>query len=415
MDSDSEPHRRQMEIYLHIPFCASACDFCFYAKTVGASRTVRLRYLAALEREIEYRWNPYRHDPPLIRSVYVGGGTPSLLGPDEWETLGNMLNRHLDLSRVAEFTVECNPAISSRPKFEVLSKIGVNRLSWGVQILDDHVLTGLGRSVSRAGSAEALRRNVQDARAVGIDNLNCDLLMGLPGETAETVAIGLDLLFELEIPHISVYPLQVSAETPLFVRLLLGQIKSSPRPERLHRYQEVIARLERSGYTRLGIAYFVRSESYACRQHRNIWNGGDFMGFGVSGQSFEAGRVARNHNTVDAYLRSVPARVLAVSWQLGVDDLIRRWALMRLSKTLGFRSSELAQTWGERGQEILAPAIDAMVAAGLARNSDDGVWLTEDGIGQTERLPIEFLHFEQREYCRKALHARVSPTASPPR
>ncbi len=391
---------RSAHVYVHIPYCAKACSYCYYVKLIGQGRTERAHYIEALRRETAAR---ARQPRAHALSVYIGGGTPMLLTAPELHGVVDLIAEAFAVSDGLEFSVETTPAECRPDKLALMRGLGANRLSIGVQSIDDRVIAGLNRARSRAAMRRSVAAAVEAARQAGFANINCDLILGLPGETDATVDESLAFLVDLGVAHVSLYPLQVGISSPLFFELAVGRSRIGPQPERRWRYRRAIATLIEAGYRRVGIAYFARHARWECRHHTGIWNSEDLIGLGVSAQSFEGDRYWRNTPAMGAYLEASPDGIATEEHRLGFDDLVRRWAYTQLSRKLRLDLGGAEARWGEPGLRIVRPLCRELVARGLARRLGRLVALTDEAAEQTTSLFSGLLRFDNQDYAKHAL------------
>jgi oxygen-independent coproporphyrinogen-3 oxidase len=396
-----------MELYIHIPFCQTKCHFCFYVSFVGINEEGHQKYLEALEQEIDFRWSDWKDKLPVINSLYIGGGTPSLLSLRQWDRLARVLAGFWDLREIAEVTLECNPSSIDETKLKAFKEAGVNRISLGIQNLDDQLL----QQVGRLGTQGRFASLIETARWVGFENINCDVLLGLPGETSESVEATLNRLVGMIIPHISLYPLVLRKNTRIFSDETRRRECLLSKPERSDRFRHWTKFLLDCGYHRLSTTHFALDEKYECLHHRKYWDGGNVLGFGVSAQSFTDGCYAKNTANLDDYLDRVPARTQTLSIPLGKPDLIRRCAIMALSKKMELCYSSLETRFGSGSVQRLQRELLGFANAGLAELSSDGLRLTEKGIEQIHLLPALYLRFENKDYLQRVM--RLPEETSP--
>jgi oxygen-independent coproporphyrinogen-3 oxidase len=284
-------------LYVHVPFCAQKCAYCaFYSEPSGGALVNR--YVAALIREMEMV-----ADDLQPRTIFFGGGTPSLLNLHQWHQILRAMER-LNLLGAEEFTVECNPATVSADKAKLLREFGVNRISMGVQSLDDALLDRLGRIHSRSmafKSFDALRR-------AGFDNLNLDLMFAIPGQTLEVWGATLDEAMALGSEHLSSYEVTYEDDTPLFAQLQAGEFEVDEELA-CAMYEELAERASAAGLRQYEVANFARHQSltrpetiqrqpggeratipsFACKHNVNYWRGGSFYGLGPSATGYVRG------------------------------------------------------------------------------------------------------------------------------
>jgi putative oxygen-independent coproporphyrinogen III oxidase len=272
-------------VYVHIPFCARRCDYCAFATWTDKGHLVDA-YLDALRVEIS---RAVDEGMPEATSVFFGGGTPSLVPPDALMAVLAVIPR----TGEAEVTVECNPDTVSDPLLSTYRAGGVNRLSFGVQSLVDHVLVGLGRTHDVVN----VERAVQSARRVGFDSFNLDLIYGGAGESMGDWQTTLDRLLQLDPPHVSAYALTIEAGTPLAA----DPARHPDDDDQADKYLLAEAVLGAAGYDWYEISNWAQP-GYRCQHNLLYWRQGDYRGFGCAAHSHRAGRRWWNLRTPDRYV-----------------------------------------------------------------------------------------------------------------
>jgi len=296
---------RVESLYLHVPFCAQKCAYCAFYSEPSSGDLIN-RYVAALIRELEL----VAHDLQP-RTIFFGGGTPSLLNLRQWEQILRALER-LNLLGAEEFTVECNPATVSPDKAKRLRDFGVNRISMGVQSLDEQLLERLGRIHTR----ETVFQSFDILRRAGFDNLNLDLMFAIPGQTLEIWRATLAEALALGSEHLSTYEVIYEDDTPLFAQLQAGEFDVDENLA-CEMYEELILNATGAGFQQYEIANFARDKrvafnsafslqpsafpSFACRHNVNYWRGGSFYGLGPSATSYVRGVRTKNWSNTQLY------------------------------------------------------------------------------------------------------------------
>ncbi len=310
---------RISSLYVHVPFCAQKCSYCaFYSEPAGGE--LINRYVAALIREMEMVAADLRP-----RTIFFGGGTPSLLNLRQWDQVLRAMER-LNLLGAEEFTVECNPATVSADKAKLLRDFGVNRISMGVQSLDEDLLDRLGRVHSRA----MVFKSFDILRRAGFDNLNLDLMFAIPGQTLEIWRATLDEALALGSEHLSSYEVIYEDDTPLFAQLQAGKFDVD-EDLACAMYEELVEHATTAGLRQYEIANFAREmksgqftvlspqsrhlragtgdcglrtadiPAFACRHNVNYWRGGSFYGLGPSATGYVRGVRTKNWSNTQLY------------------------------------------------------------------------------------------------------------------
>ena len=276
-----------MNLYLHIPFCASRCSYCdFYTQT--GSR-LRRDFLDALIRELHLR-RVELPDGALIDHIYFGGGTPSLLTPEELTRIFDTITELYPLTGTGEVTIECNPDDVTEEYAQALGVLPINRVSMGVQSFHADDLTFL----NRRHSAEQVFAAVEALRRHGIDNLSLDLIYGLPGQTEERWLTNIRTFLSLGVPHLSAYHLIYEEGTALTRLVERGKVQPVSEEASLRFFEMLISELKAAGYEHYEISNFALPDHYA-RHNTGYWQGVPYLGLGPSAHSFDGVRT-RSHN-----------------------------------------------------------------------------------------------------------------------
>ena len=297
LKTENSVARTARHLYIHIPFCLQICPYCsFYKDIAGPGKADPL--VEAVTREAELFGN---HCAP--RTVFIGGGTPTALSVTQLERLLAGLHRHLDFTDTDEFTIEMNPATVTARKAELLRGFGVNRVSMGVQSWDPHLLKLLGR----VHDADQVRRSFAILREAGFDNLNLDLIYGVPGQSLvqweesirQTVALGPE--------HISAYCLTYEEDTEYFERMTRGEFREDVESDAGF-FERGVEMLSAAGYGQYEISNHARP-GRECRHNLAYWEGADYLGLGPSAWSTIGERRWQNVPDTAAYVRAVQAGV----------------------------------------------------------------------------------------------------------
>jgi oxygen-independent coproporphyrinogen-3 oxidase len=293
-------------LYIHIPFCLSKCPYCdFYSST---SLSAIPDFLNALFKEMEMyrsRFNPFD-------SVYIGGGTPSLLSPEQLESILVRVRRNFNLISnpeiTPEITIETNPADLNRSFLESMREIGINRINIGVQSFDEKVLSFLGRrhSVKKAISA------VETSRKVGFRNIGLDLIYGVPTQDLDSWFDILKQAVAFSPEHLSCYQLTLEAKTPLGLRYQAGEFSIPGEALQYEFFMKTSEFLEDAGYLHYEVSNFARRTEYTSRHNQKYWDHSPFLGIGPAAHSFQGYQRWWNHHSLDQYLAMVKTGNLPV-------------------------------------------------------------------------------------------------------
>ncbi len=376
-------------LYIHVPFCARKCAYCdFYSLPLAdqpdaVAGAAIARYLDALEREL--RGLPAGFVPD---TVYVGGGTPTVLPAESLTRLLDLVHRRFRLPADGEWSCEANPGTVTAEKAARLRAGGVNRVSLGVQSLDDRNLAALGRSHTARQAAESY----QALRAAGFDNLGVDLMYGLPGVPRAGLAQDLEELLRWQPEHVSVYALSFEAGTPLAARRAHGAVAEVADDEQAEQYHLIRRRLGAAGYEQYEISNFARP-GRACRHNLNYWAGGDYFGCGPAAHSHGQGRRSANLSDLEAYAASLAEGRSSCAFEeiLGAEAKARETLILNLRRTAGVEEDEFRRQTGFDVQALGGGALARALALGLLEREGRRLRLTAAGLFVSDAVFAELV------------------------
>ena len=368
-------------LYLHVPFCASTCDFCaFYQEK--PQRQELDRYLEGIERELNWA-KPNRP----IDSVFWGGGTPGLLPAKDLERLGTAV-LNITGQQPIEWTVEMAPSTVKPVKLEVLKELGVNRISMGVQSFQERFLEGLGR----LHRPNQIYQAYDWIREAGFDNVNLDLMIALPGQGREDLLADLREACRLDPEHLSTYCLTFEEDTALWVKLSQGKIKQDIEKD-ADLYELTWHELTDAGYEHYEISNFSKPGK-ACLHNINTWKMKEWIGVGPSAASQYLNLRYSNEADIDRWLEQVEADASARCEVVELSDeaLLEDVVIFGLRMGRGISISDLSRRFRNQHIEGLTSFFRSLEAEGLAVITDeDTVRLTLQGKLLADRIAIELL------------------------
>ncbi len=340
--------RRSLGIYLHVPFCRTRCRYCDFYK-VGENRQRMDRFMAALEREID-GWTMLHGR--RVETIFFGGGTPSLLDPEELAGVVGRVRERFELAPDAEITAEANPSDLSPARLAGLRAAGVNRLSVGVQSLVDRELRLLGRRHNAADAARVL----EEARSAGFDNLSLDLMVGIPGQTEGSFRRSLERAIAIAPDHLSLYLLEVHTGSELdFLRRERPGLFAGEETQR-KRYLALHDALTSAGYLHYEISNFARP-GRECRHNLRYWRSEDWLGCGPAAHSSIGGRRFRHLPDLEGWMTDP----LGIEEQPGDADQERVLLGLRLDEGVdesAFRAAGVDGAELDRRLTRLAPFVE---------------------------------------------------------
>jgi putative oxygen-independent coproporphyrinogen III oxidase len=358
-------------VYVHVPFCLTRCHYCDFVTYTGMEG-LRRPYAAALLEEAALAVAALGPEPPSVTSVFVGGGTPTLLPPDDLARMLNRLRELLGFVAGAEVTVEANPETVDDAMADGLAAAGVTRVSMGAQSFDDRVLAALGR-VHDAGR---VGRAVTTLRAAGVPAVNLDLIYGGPGEDAGSWAATLERAVALEPEHLSAYALTIEPATKFGRLVAAGRMAEPDEDELADRYETACAVLAGAGYGHYEVSNWAR-DGQASRHNLTYWRRGRYLGLGAGAHEFDGTTRRWNVAGVPQYLEAVHAGRRPTEGGERLDaDQARFEALALRLRTVGGLDHEEARALGvdPDGEEATRLRAAGLLAPG------PGLALTEQGM-----------------------------------
>lgn len=366
---------RPLAAYIHVPFCAHKCGYCDFASVAGQDELADA-YLEALDLEMA---SILPTDRLPMRTIFIGGGTPTYLSAGQLEKLLARLAQRFDLESVVEFTVESNPNTLSTDKVDVLADFGVNRISLGAQSFHPHLLQVLERnhdpqSVPRA--VECVRRR--------IDNVSLDLIFGVPGQTLSEWKQDLDRMLALQPQHCSTYGLTYEKGTRLWSQRRLGVVQQIDEEIERAMYEHAIDHLQQLGWIHYEISNFAKDDvrDYRCLHNLNYWCNGSYFGFGTGAAAYVRRQRTLNIRDVKAYISRCNAgeSVVSQSETLDPESRARETAMLQLRRLQGIDRSEFLMRTGYAIDQLFGDQLQHFVEIGFLADDGSNIRLTREGL-----------------------------------
>lgn len=375
---------KDLMLYVHIPFCVRKCAYCDFL-SFAVTEDTKARYLAALHREIERVSEEYREW--MISSIFIGGGTPSLLSGEEVKELMKKLKDHFTLQADAEITLECNPGTLTTEKAQAYKIAGINRISFGLQSADNEELKLLGR----IHTYEEFLASYQLAREVGFTNINIDLMEGLPGQTKDNFLCTLEKVIALQPEHISMYSLIVEPGTTFYEKYgeaapFEGELPEEEE-ERLT-YYAARECMEAAGFRQYEISNFAKTQ-FACRHNVGYWERKDYLGLGLGAASLIEQKRFKNTTSIVDYMdgNCDYEEVQALS----KAEQMEEYMFLGLRKTEGVSIEKFSSLYHVRMQDVYGTWIMRMHEEALLRTEGDRISLTNRGMDVSNYVLQGFL------------------------
>ena len=358
-------------IYIHIPFCRSRCIYCgFYSTTLLG---LRQQYIKALCKEMQLR-KDYIHG--TFNTVYIGGGTPSILDADELETLYQYIYKVFPVSPNAEVTMECNPDDVTPDFAETVSRLPVNRISMGAQTFSNKRLSLL----RRRHDTDDVSRAVNLLRETGIKNISIDLMFGFPGETLAEWASDIEEAVALGVEHISAYSLMYEEGTPLTALLEQGVVEDVGDEMYRTMYDTLVARLGKAGYEHYEISNFARN-GFRSQHNSSYWRQVPYIGLGAAAHSFDLKSRQWNISDVRKYISAITDGVIPFEREtLNTDTTFNDIITTSLRTCEGIDLEYVENALGKEYKNTLLENAAQHVRNGLLASDGKYLRLTRDGI-----------------------------------
>lgn len=368
--------------YVHIPFCTQICYYCDFSKVFIKNQPVD-DYLQALIREFE------SYDIEQLRTLYIGGGTPTSITAQQLDYLLTNLTKHLDLSVLEEFTIEANPGDLTDDKIEVLKKSAVNRVSLGVQTFNDKQLKRIGRSHNEA----QIYSTIDHLKTAGFDNISIDLIYALPGQTMEDVKENVAKAIALDIPHLSLYSLILEHHTVFMNKMRRGKLNLPQEDLEAEMFEYIIAELEANGFEHYEISNFTKP-GFESRHNLMYWDNAEYYGVGAGASGYLNGVRYRNRGPIQHYLKAVSEGNARLSEEvLTKDEMMEEELFLGLRKKSGVSIAKFEEKFGVSFEERYGQIVTELCQHELLVPDDEVVRMTKKGLflGDTvaERFIVE--------------------------
>lgn len=331
---------KNLSVYIHIPFCEKKCAYCDFVSFVCNAKSVD-KYIDALCAEMQ----AFDSSDYLVDSIFIGGGTPTFLSETQLERIVDCLKKCFTLN-IKEFTVEGNPNSYTQSKIATFKKLGVTRLSVGVQSLNDKVLKGIGR-IHTANQALQCLKMLCDS---GLD-INCDMMVGLPYQTIDIVKEDIQKIVDCGVNSVSCYSLILEEETPLFEQVVNGSLNVPCDDEAVDMYDAAATILHNAGLYRYEISNFGKK----CLHNIGYWSLKEYAGFGLSAHSFLGNTRYYNTSDLKQYLHKNERQIEEI---LSLEDMRKEYIMLSLRMESGVDIADYLNKFGENGLKLLFEGIE---------------------------------------------------------
>lgn len=365
-------------IYIHIPFCVKKCNYCDFVSL--EQQDLMEGYFEALCRESALTGNMYGRK---VDSVFFGGGTPSYPDAKYIQTTLHALREQFELCEDSEITLEANPCSLTQKKLAVYREAGINRLSIGLQAVQENLLNILGRQHTK----EQFEQAFQCAREEGFENINIDAIYGVPQQTKEDWEEMLCFLLGQEPEHISAYALKLEEGTPMMQAVEHGELVEADEDIEIQMYHDAQKHLAEHGYINYEISNFAK-EGFECRHNLKYWNRKDYLGLGVAAHSCIKDIRFANTSDVKQYIAQLSEGALryATSELITEREKKLEYIMLKLRLKTGFTFYDYKSKFGEDFKAVYAQELNEVVALGLAKTDDRGIRPTSRGFDLQNQL-----------------------------
>ena len=294
-------------IYIHFPFCKIKCGYCDFYSITDREESIPI-FIDSLIHEINLYFKSHDTNVYNFDSLFMGGGTPSLIDPIYIERIFDTLSSHIDISNLIEITMEANPGECPKNSLKAYRDIGVNRISFGFQSLDDRLL----KFLDRIHSSEECITAFNDAREAGFDNINTDMIFNIPGQTLDILSQNLKSVVKLGPEHISSYSLTVEKGTMLYNNVLKGKVLMPDEQLDYHMYRQTSDIMSKNGYKQYEASNYSKT-TRECIHNLHYWNLDPYLAFGPSAHGYNGEKRWWNHRSLDKYISDLRKNVLPVN------------------------------------------------------------------------------------------------------
>ena len=372
--------KKPTSAYVHIPFCTQICYYCDFSKVFIKNQPVD-SYLEHLLQEF------HSYDIQKLRTLYIGGGTPTALSASQLEVLLDGLTKNLDLSMLEELTIEANPGDLDADKIAVLQNSAVNRVSLGVQTFDDKMLKKIGRSHTEKDIYE----NIDRLKLAGFDNISIDLIYALPGQTMDQVKDNVAKAIALDIPHMSLYSLILENHTVFMNRMRRGKLPLPKEELEAEMFEYIIAELERAGFVHYEISNFSK-QGFESRHNLMYWDNAEYYGIGAGASGYVDGVRYKNHGPIRHYLKAVEEGSARINEEhLSQREQMEEEMFLGLRKKSGVSMARFEEKFERSFQELYGDVVRELIQQGLMQVEGDRVRMTKRGLFLGDTVAERFI------------------------
>ncbi|HEL1204790.1 TPA: oxygen-independent coproporphyrinogen III oxidase [Streptococcus equi subsp. zooepidemicus] len=372
--------KKPTSAYVHIPFCTQICYYCDFSKVFIKNQPVDA-YLEALIKEFE------SYQISSLKTLYIGGGTPTAITAKQLDYLLSHLQQHLQLDQLEEFTIEANPGDLTEDKIAVLRQSAVNRISLGVQTFNDKQLKQIGRSHTEA----QIYTTIASLKEAGFQNMSIDLIYALPGQTIQQVKENVAKALSLDIPHLSLYSLILEHHTVFMNKMRRGKLQLPTEDLEAEMFEYIISEMEASGFEHYEISNFTKP-GFESRHNLMYWNNDEYFGCGAGASGYLDGIRYRNRVPIQHYLKAVADGNARLSEEvLTKEEMMEEELFLGLRKKSGVSVSRFQEKFGLSFESRYGPVVRELQNQGLLVEDKDFVRMTKKGLFLGDSVAEKFI------------------------
>lgn len=372
--------KKPTSAYVHIPFCTQICYYCDFSKVFIKNQPVDA-YLQALIREFE------SYEISQLRTLYIGGGTPTAISAEQLDFLLSHLTKNLNLSKLEEFTIEANPGDLTPEKIAVLEKSSVNRVSLGVQTFNNRHLKQIGRGHNE----DQIYESVDRLKAAGFDNISIDLIYALPGQTMEDVRENVAKALALDIPHLSLYSLILEHHTVFMNKMRRGKLDLPTEDLEAEMFDYIISEVEAQGFEHYEISNFTKP-GFESRHNLMYWDNAEYYGVGAGASGYLDGIRYRNRGPIQHYLKGVAEGNVRLSEEvLTKEEMMEEELFLGLRKRTGVSIKHFEEKFGLSFSDRYGEVVAELQEQGLLVPDKNIVRMTKKGLFLGDNVAEKFI------------------------
>lgn len=359
--------------YIHIPFCQHICHYCDFNKVYLKGQPVE-EYLQSLRKEMELTLQ--LHPTKRLQSIFVGGGTPTALNEQQLTTLTETISEQLPFDETTEFTFEANPGDLSKEKLQILKQAGVNRISFGVQTFNEELLKKIGRT----HRAKDVYHSIEQAQAIGFENISIDLIYSLPDQTLADFKETLKLALGLQLNHYSGYSLIIEPKTVFYNLMTKGKLPTPGEDAEAAMYELLMEEMEKNGLVQYEISNFAKP-GFESIHNLTYWNNEQYYGFGAGAHSYVAGHRISNYGPLKKYIDPIKEGKLPIldKHLVTTNEQQEEEMFLGLRKTAGVSIKSFVEKYQEDPRILFADEIETLQNRQLIEVTTDFIRLTKNG------------------------------------